>query len=403
MESELSDRDNVNPNVIQDQDQAENQMSILDLNDYCLLQVFRHLNVYDSINFGGTCKLLQKMSQMAMTKHKKLVLSDYETEYSPNLSQPIPLAKMLPYVAPHIELLDTTRSVPRRHAFRLPQSPKVSEPLQTIVLFEFPKLKTLLLQDSKDLNYINNDRNVEKLTISQINSSDLVHYVSGMAKLTQLCLPGNSQPESPIEFSEDFFTKLPHLKYLHLPRVNIQHLEYILQIQQLSELSFEVEITDHQVENFHRVDMFLKKLAEKNTVQTLGVRGVDPNSDSLFDSLASMNLISLRILPSSINITTATNFFSRLANTPFTTLKDLELLHAGTINDVILIIKRLKTLKRFAFFNVKNFDLNVLLEQINQLLKVTTSARPDLEVELLLPGDIITVLTEHNYFFCILN
>lgn len=175
------------------------RISILDLNQHCLLLVFRYLDVYDSINFGESCKFLHTVSQLAMTKYKRFVLSGYQNyEFRRKVFgkhlQAIPLRKVLSYVAPNIELLGATEVVERRgfptaNYYSVPfidpsQLRERNERLQIFLQFDMPKLKSLRVQNIEHLTYIKSLRTIQKLTICDLNLKDLNKYVSGMSKLT---------------------------------------------------------------------------------------------------------------------------------------------------------------------------------------------------------------------------
>lgn len=106
-----------------------------------------------------------------------------------------------------------------------------------------------------------------------------------------------------IECPKDFFSKLLRLKHLELSiATNVEMLVYILQM--LTKLALEIRYT---FQDYIGLDTVLTELAKKGTVRSLELRGVNLTTDHdyLFYTLASMNLISLRMEPDC----TTSNFF----------------------------------------------------------------------------------------------
>lgn len=431
MESQLSDQDNSNPNVFEDRTENQIGMSILDLNEHCLLQVFRFLDVYDAIQLGETCKLLHKVLKLAMTKYKKFVVTRYEgynfMRMLERFQQTLPLEKVLSYVAPHIESLDARTSIYQADNFAMiGHSPlectSRAELLQTLLQFHMPKIKSLIVQNSADLINIISRRTLQKLTVYDVNANDLNKYAHGMTNLTKLHLHNISQyvaidelsplvKNNPnienlcfifeitadfqsIEFPEDFFQKLPHLKQLELSiGTNVENLKNILQIKQLTKLALEFR-NSHQL----RVEfgIFLRQLSAKNTVRSLELRGVYLSSDDpIYKTLASMDLISLTIAPSYTS-----NFVSGLTQASFLTLKHLNISHPASIDDIILIIKRFTSLEQLVLVMLlKLYDANELSPRLSELLKVTPTTRPDMELKVLKPSASVKVNKFKIFFF----
>lgn len=253
------------------------------------------------------------------------------------------------------------------------------------------------------------------MTVYDVNANDLNKYARGMRNLTQLHLRNISQyvtidelshlvKNNPniedlcfifeitadfqsLAFPEDFFQKLPHFKQLELSiGTNMENLN----IPQITKLALDIRNSYQlRVES----DIFLRQLSVKNTVRSLEVRGVYfGNDDLLYKTLASMDLISLTIAPSC-----ALNFVSWLTQASFLTLKHLEISHPASIDDIILIIKRFTSLTRLVLVNLFNFYYaNELTPQLSELLKVTPTTRPDMELKVLEPSANVKVYKLHK-------
>lgn len=331
MDSELSD-----PSVSDDRVEHRMGMSILDLNEHCLLQVLSHLDVYDAINFGETCKLLHAVSRLAMIQYKDFVLIDHLTyagrqEISRNLPPVPPLRKVLSYMAPYIEVLDArTEKVRRNHNISSRLDPEVmrerAEPLHIFLQFDMPKIKSIIVEYSEHLGFIASRQTIKKLTIFNVNGNDIYNYASGMRNLTQLHLfniyvnvsindisvlvDNNPNIEDlcliaelpsfwgrALEFPVKLIQKLPQLKQLELTiGRNVEILEFSVQIKQLTKLAL---VTRYPYQDGNRYDKFWRKLAQKNTVRSLELRDVAIGDHRQFETLASMNLTSLLIETSS--------------------------------------------------------------------------------------------------------
>lgn len=210
MESQLSDQDNSNPNVFEDRTENQIGMSILDLNEHCLLQVFRFLDVYDAIQLGETCKLLHKVLKLAMTKYKKFVVTRYEgynfMRMLERFQQTLPLEKVLSYVAPHIESLDARTSIYQADNFAMIGHSKNtvrSLELRGVYLSsDDPIYKTLASMDLISLtiapsytsNFVSGLTQASFLTLKHLNIShpasidDIILIIKRFTSLEQLVL-----------------------------------------------------------------------------------------------------------------------------------------------------------------------------------------------------------------------
>lgn len=306
--------------------------SILDLNQHCLLQVFSYLDVQDAINFGETCKSLHVVLKLALIKYKNFSLIKYRDECyhrslpSANLPPPIPLGKVLFYVAPHIESLDARMELTNDFTLTNFGSTETweSAEIHTLLQFDMPKLKSLIVQNSKHLAYILDRASITKLTIYNIHPDDLNIYASGLRKLTQLHLFRINAPV-PVEeittvldnnpniddlclvyehrimypqreFPANFLQNLPHLKNLELSIDSSgEFWRSILQVQHLSKLSL---VLKGIIDEDRMLKEFLKELAKKNCVTSIELKGVNfyhNNGIDLLNTLASMNLSSLNL------------------------------------------------------------------------------------------------------------
>lgn len=385
------------------------QTTILDLNEYCLLKIFRYFDLWDMVNVGQTCKLFEKVAQMAAIKFKKFVLHSYIMHLE-MVYQPISLDKIFSYIAPHIEKLYTTERMEARWYTEAADRYQLG---RTFMQYNFPKLRSITVEKSGHLEWIIDKTNVKKLNIHTVERSDLNNFTVGMTQLTHLLLrdiresvPVSEvshlvennpnievlQIKSPYErvLPQNFFAKLPKLKVFEIwldtsMDRDRRNLMTILQIEQLTSLALEFTSDNQDVA---LVELFLERLAQKNTVTSLELRGRFDNP-SLIDILASMNLISMRLV--------TRHPTSDLLHVNFPTLKVLDLLTATSIEDVILLLYKFTTLERLIFCSIQDYNFQTLSERIKDLLEGTRNrlTRPDVELEVHIRG--LKVKVKENY------
>lgn len=390
-----------------DQDNNSPQTSFMDLNDHCLLKVFDYLPLLDMINISLTCKRLTAVSQMVAKNFKQFCMDKYADaviKRENQLPTTLLINRAMEYISPIVESITTIS-----YGSLLEDNHQ----LKTLEKYDFPKLKSLSLKKSKQLAWIKSKRNVEKLAIQMLERGDLNNYACGMTRVKKLslrkirtCVPisellyffennPNIECLKIIEdygrkLPENFFTKLKNLKILEFTMGdNIGDLLYALQIENLTELILKYEPNGY-LHNHNNIELanseadstaatFLTSMASKQTLKTLDLRNV--YFDDLVDSLAPLNLVSFRYCaPSNF-----TFFYSKLATTPFPTLKRFDIVAPVDIGTLFALIKNLTGLEEMSFSMMRPYRKQVLLEHLTQLLSGGKQPnRPDLRIDFLI-------------------
>lgn len=384
-------------------------MSLLDLNEYCLLKVFDYLYISDMINFGETCEKLQILLRMAVTKFKEFDFRSYKNYVEITTGQPLSIEKILFYVAPHIESLLIHE---RANSLWI----QAQEDNQR----NFESMKSLRLGSSGTLKWIN-VHNVELLDIDKLEGSDLSNFTSGMTKLKVLMilriaddvpegelrwlLERNSSIESlkfgnsyrsylPI-FQDDSLSKLRNLKRLEFyVGKNLPDLMLLLKIEDLTELSIEFNKTFDNIangaRNMEKINQFLDNLAQKRKLKSLELRSMHLNDNHLFYYLSSLNLVSLRLAAPRCS----TNLCSKIANATFSSLTDLDIGCKTEVDDILNLIKHFKALERLWVVYLQKLNTPTFLERLGKFLGETTPTRPMLELRNVLDPNMVKVSSE---------
>lgn len=368
------------------------EISFLDLNDHCLLKVSSYLGLLDTVNLRHTCERLKTLSQMAVTKFKHFDLDEYADDEK-NAEEPrimLHFDRTIHYIAPVVESIET--------------ADERKELLRALEKYDFPKLKSLSVSKANHLRWINN-KNFEKLTIYELKRDELNNFSGGVTNLKRLRFSqiGHDVPTSELLYffennpnieclgfyraidrpiPDDFFTKFKNLKTLELSvGKNFQMLENALQIEDLSTMIISV---DKELDSrrdvmgaITAIVTFLSILAPKKTLKSLNLMNMRFDQE-LFTVLASLNLISLSLVVRDRPM----DFHNELANTPFPVLKYLDFLGPVDVETLFTLIKNLTALERIKFSMLQPYDRQALIEQLNQLLRVSTNTRPELEIDL---------------------
>lgn len=385
----------------------ESETSFLDLNDHCLLKVSRYLTLIDMINISRTCKRLNAVSEMVAKRFKHFHMGQFLTDIRRRKTQrqlyamtecQIPTAfhmdRAVHYIAPNVESIST-----------LFQYKDEDELLQPFKQYQFPKLKSLSLDKCDQLKWIN-IKNIEQLTVRNLERSELNNYASSMTKVKWLKFESVSRgvPISELLnffennpnietfimltckrlFPANFFMNSKSLKTLELS-MNESHknLECALQIENLTELILTNECTHHRVAIHNTIAGFLRSMAQKQT-QTL--KSIDFRRiyfEKLMDVLAPLNLVSMRFVTISHN-GGFTHFYSKLASLSFPELKHLDIVSPVDMATFFTLIKHLTALEKIKFSLLRPYDKETFVRQLNQLVKVREIARPDLAIRFLI-------------------
>lgn len=381
------------------------EISFLDLNDHCLLKVFSYLGLLDTVNLRSTCEKLKTLSQMTVTKFKHFDLDEYayDDKKAEESRSILHFDRTMHYISSIVESIET--------------ADERKELLRALEKYDFPKLNSLSVSKANHLRWIRN-KNFEKLTIHKLKRDELNNFSGGVTNLKRLRFTriGHDVPTSELLYffennpnieclgfyraidrpiPDDFFTKLKNLKTLELSvGKNFQMLDRALQIEDLSTmiLSVDEDLDRRDVSGAITVIItFLSKLAPKKTLKSLNLMNMRFDQE-LFTVLASLNLTSLRLVTRDRPL----DFHNELAKTPFPVLKYLNFLGPVGIETLFTLIKNLPSLERITFSLLQPYDRQALIEQLNQLLKVSTNTRPELEIDLQFACLIIKVKISKN-------
>lgn len=398
-------------NIFMEVEPAEqSQTSFTDLNDDCLFKVFGYLDFFDMLNISRTCKRLNDASSMVAKRFKIFCMKTYSEELILRENQqPTALLvdRVMQYIAPIVESI---RSTFHKYSY------EEVDPLQSLEKYDLPKLKSLSLHKSEQLAWIRN-KNVEQLTINHVERGDLNNYASRMTRVKQLsltnihsCVPtsellhffDNNPNIERLMFVQDierklpekFFTKFKNLKMLEFTMG--QHPEDLLlalQIDNLTEVILKYKPNcgrnnDNSILANNTAERFLTSMAQKQTLQSLDLR--DLYFNELVDSLAALNLVSLRYI-SKCNFGP---FYSKLATTPFPTLKRINILAPVDIGTLIALIQNLTAVEDMQFPMI-SWSLHRKQEFSEHLTRFLSGSkqpnRPELKISFLIDSLTIKV------------
>lgn len=375
--------------------QNKASLSLLSLNEHCLLKIFDYLYIVDTVNLSLACKKMMKIAQMAVLKYKEFSLSEYQSYVKHNeernemrkFNERNKVVKSMPLGAIIILLSPTMESLNLQTNLLCSNSRKEYE-WELIKNFKFMKLKTLTVRNSSAFKWINAD-NIEELEIRRLNPNELNNFK--LTKLKKFTIADISKDVS-LDEIYDFLEKNPNIEYIKFedvlpydfkidifPRLwNLKELEFcigkgvpdlmdLLQIEQLTvlKLEFRESFSHHRPNNNSRIKVFLEKLSVKKTMETLELRGMQFEDYDVFDALSLSTLISLHLIKPIIRVE---NFYWKLATTPFLRLRRLDM--SGILYiDTVCLIEQLKTLERLTLVDHYTRDnMTDFFKQINSLL-----------------------------------
>ncbi|KAG4080339.1 hypothetical protein HA402_010831 [Bradysia odoriphaga] len=389
---------------------AEQQIctSFLDLNDHCLLQVCKYLELWDMINLSRTCKRLETVSGWAAIQFRYFSMEDYVQYYGKGDDDLVKIQSdmnsVMRLISPVIETLDFESIDDRGKVLCIFQN------------FDFSNLKSLTVFKSDQLQWINNRNNINELTISQLRRSDLNDFSGNMTELKRIKLGSVSDDvtmeelfsfleknpnieclqlcdELKYSIGEDFFEKFKNLKILELKLGhNYRDLEFVLQVENLTKLTLTlVRFNFFDNDDFVRaigaanhIKTFLRMLAPRKTLKSLDLECMKYD-DELIDILASLNLVSLRLIDQQNMFN---DFTQKLQRTSFPTLRYLDI-NTAPVNPETLfhLIRHSMCLERMYLSLLAPYDRDPFLEKLSRLLlgmKKNTS-RPDLVIYAMVP------------------
>lgn len=369
---------------------------ITDLDCGCLIRIFSHLSLWDLVNVGEI-KSFEVAARLSAIRFKKFSLYDYVVQ-TQMLKRPLQLDKVLSYIAPYVEHLST---LPRNTEYGMRYYNVARHRYdRAFIRFNFPKLRSLKVEESAHLEWITDKTNVKKLKIYKVDRSHLNNFAKEMTNLTDVYLGYVSEqvPSSELsqliennrnivslqidseyerELPQDFFTKLPHLKRVGLwIGKNLQNLKKISKMQPLTNLT--LGFTKYN-NNIYEIEWFLKNLAQRKTVRTIRLKKFyttrfEQESHRIFRILQTMNLTSFsmelkRDVP---------QFCHKLAKTPFHHLKVLQLRLLIDAQDIFVLIESFRSLECLIVDKIRNPNFKVFLVSLYKFLKVKKRNRPSL-------------------------
>lgn len=276
--------------------------------------------------------------------------------------------------------------------------------------YKYPKLKSLTVPKARHLQWIYHKK-VDKLAISELSRYDVEHFDCSTIKLRELQILSMNRNYTGAELSQfidrnpsierlefnddfkhhiprDFFAKLPNLKHLRLTLGKPNHykdLKYALKINNLTELTLQMK-DDYRLRYFMEsfdIGRYLRKLIEKNTVNTLSLEGLCVN-DYMVNSLSSTALISLRVIKGCFYV--GNDLYKTLANTSLSALQDLNIVLPARIKSTFVLITNFTTLERLTIGMFEPYSRDTLMDQLYQLLQVRSSTRPELVLNVAVPS-----------------
>lgn len=362
---------------------AKSHLSLLDVNDNCLLKVFHFLDIIDMINLGDTCTRLREVAKMAAIKYTSFKLWDY-MNYRKKVQQPLSLAKVFSYIAPYIVDLNIDGFF-LQHDIDLILG-------RTLIDNHFIKMKCLGIDKSCLLKWINTS-NLEVLVIREVKRDDLNNFTSGLTMLKKLrigSIDGDVSTDElryfleknpniecfefywsfPLQFPYDILSQLRNLRRLDLTIKNM-HPDWrsFMLIEKLSQLTIEVG----NVDDYKPITNYLMNLARRGTLKEIELRNMRFGKYA-YKSLELMNVTKIRI----VNPKSSPRFFLKLADTSLTNLTHLDIIHKIGENMVFILIAMFKKLERLKVSFIKKFNRRSFLERIPNLFGLSNINRPNL-------------------------
>lgn len=363
------------------------ETTFLDLNDFCLLKVFDHLDLFDVLNVRSTCRRLRTVSEMTANNFKVLCLDTLICHMDGKSLRLITacLHVILNFLNPMVENIQSytyTRNIKSiNDAF-----------FKVIQKHDLPKLKSLRVCEASHLRFIKN-KNIEKLDIEHVKSGDLRKYLYGITKVKHLtfitirhCVRINEliqffdnnpnierlalMNEVVRPLNANFFSHLKNLKMLKY-RIgeHSEDLQYVSQIESLVELVLASDYKGYSINN--SIERFLTTMAQKQTLKSIVIRHI--YFDNLVHALSKLNLESLHYVFGN------DSFVGKLLTEPFSSLKDLNVFEPIDIVTIFKLIKHLTALEDVRFTVLRRYNRGLFRKKLNQLVAVKRD-RPELRM-----------------------